>query len=472
MALDVKWTKHPTWSGRTVRDGKRVRIDTGVPVAGTPPPGRKLKGKGDEAFERSRLKAEIEFDRLLAEMDSRPAEQPPPKPEPTTSEDTEILTLDTTDIEKNEIGLFGKYSGMLRDRKISAAGLSQAEALIKRFVAFVRTRKPGATRVSEVSAGIAEGFMTAEWDRKITGKTYNNILVLLRSLFGRLYVRAGMSANPFAGIPKRKDRQERRSPFTLEELELVLTAARKPEHAFIRPAIVVGMCTAMRRGDCCNLRWEDVMLKTGFVEVHASKTGNKVTIPMFPILASEIRARLPKTDSFVFPELAQMYAANPDGITWRVKRVLADAGFSDVDDPESEGHRGRVTKERENGLRAASIRGFHSFRVTWATLALISGVPIELVRKGTGHQSESIWFENYFRPGQEDFKRVLQEKMAKVFALGLPKKAEPVVVPASPTIADRLKLMTIENWSAIRDELVAELKPQVVRKPEDMLLLK
>ena len=39
---------------------------------------------------------------------------------------------------------------------------------------------------------------------------------------------------------------------------------------FIRPIIVTGMCTAMRRGDCCLLEWKDVDLDAA---VHHGEDG-------------------------------------------------------------------------------------------------------------------------------------------------------------------------------------------------------
>jgi hypothetical protein len=39
--------------------------------------------------------------------------------------------------------------------------------------------------------------------------------------------------------------------------------------------------------------------------------------------------------------------------------------------------------KRANRLRRASVRDFHSFHVTWVTLAPTAGVPPEIVRKVT-----------------------------------------------------------------------------------------
>ena len=54
------------------------------------------------------------------------------------------------------------------------------------------------------------------------------------------------------------------------------------------PIIVTGMCTAMRRGDCCLLRWGDVDLEAGFLAVKTSKTGETVDIPILGLLQEEL----------------------------------------------------------------------------------------------------------------------------------------------------------------------------------------
>jgi hypothetical protein len=193
-----------------------------------------------------------------------------------------------------------------------------------------------------------------------------------------------------------------------------------------------------------------------------------------------------------FPAAAEMYRNNPDGITWRVKQVLARAlaggaveavprpvqevraaGLAYIDRlgdtakaakvravftaymdgqtldqvmavtgcsrgsvsgylNEIEGATGcsivrgnrRALKtdglqaERENGRRRASVRDFHSFRVTWITLALAAGVPLELVQRVTGHRTVEVVMKHYFRPGREDFRAAIFKAMPKMLADG------------------------------------------------------
>lgn len=106
-----------------------------------------------------------------------------------------------------------------------------------------------------------------------------------------------------------------------------------------------------------------------------------------------------------------MYLENAQGITYRVKKLLEHVGFTDAN---GNGHR----VDREHGERRGSVRDLHSFRTTWITLALTAGVPMDLVRRVTGHRTVDVVLEHYFRPGREDFKRTLERAMPGVMLEG------------------------------------------------------
>ena len=193
----------------------------------------------------------------------------------------------------------------------------------------------------------------------------------------------------------------------------------------------------MRRGDCCLLEWSKVELESRFISVKTAKTGQTVSIPIFPMLQDELMLQAKKrkpNEKYVFPEQAAMYQKNADGITWRVQKVLAAAGFRDDEtDGEQQSNapvslseknsekavcRGEIHVARKEGLRRASVRDFHSFRVTWVTLALTAGVPLELVQKVTGHKTADIVLKHYFQPGREAFRQALQSAMPKLLTNG------------------------------------------------------
>jgi integrase len=93
---------------------------------------------------------------------------------------------------------------------------------------------------------------------------------------------------------------------------------------------------------------------------------------------------------------------------------------------------------RGGSSRRASVRDFHSFRVTWVTLALTAGVPLELVQKVTGHRTTDIVLKHYFQPGQEDFRRTLQAAMPKLLMNGQKTPKEEVL--------EICKAVTVRAW--------------------------
>jgi hypothetical protein len=69
---------------------------------------------------------------------------------------------------------------------------------------------------------------------------------------------------------------------------------------------------------------------------------------------------------------------------------------------------------RKRGQRAASVRDWHALRTTFVTLALSAGVPVELVKRVTGHQTTAIVMEHYFRPDREQFRAALTGALPEV----------------------------------------------------------
>jgi hypothetical protein len=101
-----------------------------------------------------------------------------------------------------------------------------------------------------------------------------------------------------------------------------------------------------------------------------------------------------------------MYKANLMGLTWRFKKALTAAGIE-----------GTQVK-RDDAMQKASVKDFHSLRTTWITMALTAGVPMELVRRVTGHSTVDVVLKHYFRPGRDAFKMALETAMPKMLTGG------------------------------------------------------
>jgi integrase len=276
--------------------------------------------------------------------------------------------------------------------------------------------------------------MALDWMRKLDEKgfgaeTYNHKLILLRSVFNPSE-NTGVLRNPFDGIPPKRKTNVHREPFTEEELEKVIQHCDE----LFRPVFITGMCTAMRQGDCCLLKWDSIDLKNGFITVETSKTGELAEIPLFPRLRQEIEKQS-RQGTYVFPDAAEMYLKNPYGISWRMKKAL------DAAEIES-------TKVQERG-KSSNIKGFHSLRTTWITVALTAGVPMELVRRVTGHSTVNVVLKHYFRPGREKFREALESSLPKVLTGGVEEKSDPL---------DQLKALAQEARNLDPKTLVEKLE--------------
>lgn len=100
---------------------------------------------------------------------------------------------------------------------------------------------------------------------------------------------------------------------------------------------------------------------------------------------------------------------------------------------------GGQQEDREDGQRRASLHDCLSFRVTWITLALAAGVPLELVQRVTGHRTVAVVLKHYFPPGREDFRQVLFNAMPKMLG-------EPSPAPTRDEIRHILAHMTAPTW--------------------------
>lgn len=519
LRKESKW-----WYVRYQVDGKRKVKNLNVEVLGVRP--ESLKHTGSTQFENSRGRAEAKMMEFLAKLRNQASEQELAHEVYRVRTKRSIGTIklgDLPDAWEHKI---------MRSRKPSERYAEQCRKTLERFVCFVNDSERNVEHLHQITHSTAIAFLQSEDQRHVSDKTWNDTLKLLKATFKHLRQVAGLAFNPFEEIPTRQVSHVYREPFSVEDLALIFEIAESPEHEFVRPIIITAACTAMRRGDCCMLRWSDVDLKEGFITVKTSKTGQTVDIPIFPMLAEEIRSRHRNGSEFVFPMQAEMYQSNPDGLTYRLRKVLADAGFRDgplkplerrdnkevsdeeireaglavIDSLTNPGkrdrvrlafdlymqgkplcqvademgigkgsvsnylnlvesltdlefirgklrkrrdqvpRRGQVHRKRNDGIRSASVRDFHSFRTTWITLALSSDIPLDLVKKVTGHRTVDVVMKHYFRPNRGQLRQALQEKMPALLTAGT------AVRTGNEQAAELLRNANAANWREVVEE--------------------
>lgn len=448
MSLELRRGVSEWWYGKFKVNGRKFTKNLAVKVQGVVPP--TLREMGDIVFERSRAKAQAAMEKFQEDLKRRSAA------EELVQTIHEIRTgARVSSVPLAEIG--ARWCAVLRRRPLSASYQKQKVSCIERFVRFAKKASPSLHEMAQIHAPLANAFCRAELARGVAAKTYNHTLIHLRSVFHVLRKEAGIAENPFAAIPLQDGETVFRKPFSVEELSLLEEKAKADP--FIYPLVVTGMCTAMRRGDCCTLLRSSVDLEGGFITVKTAKTGETVQIPIFPLLRGVLEKALakpaPRPPFYAFPDLEAHYRVNPDHLTDRVRRVMKAAGFFNPKEDEAQRPtRGAVQQKREHGLRRASLRDFHSFRVTWVTVALTAGVPLEIVQKVTGHRTTAIVLKHYFQPGREEFRRTLAGRLPALLG---DRSAQPAEAFNLGEL--RAKLVAMENttWRHIRDDLLRHL---------------
>lgn len=386
-ALRSKW-----WYGRFTVNGKSSFVNLGIEIKGRVP--KSLKRRGDDAFENSRMKAHIKLEDFIAESNSRKSAE---------HHLEKLYELKggehLTEVPVSEIGAQWLLIPTRRER--TASWEKTQGSTLKAFISYIQTNHSAAQYISQVTPQMARGWLHSLEVKRYAPATYNDKLHLLKGFFERIGHESGVVRNPFSGCQTKIKKTMHRQPFTQDEL----TAILKHCDAISRPLVLTAMCTAMRRGDCCKLKWESVDLQGGFISVKTSKTGEMAEIPLFPRLRDELE-HLPRVSEYVFPEAEEMYRTNIHGLSWRFKQALKDAEIKDT------------VVDRKDSRRRANVKDFHSLRTTWITMALSAGVPMELVRRVTGHSTVDVVLKHYFRPGREAFRTALETAMPKMLTGG------------------------------------------------------
>lgn len=373
MALKI-YASSNWWYADLVADGKRKTINLRVRVDGLRPPS--LRSRGDAAFEASRRLALIEHDRLRVALDSerlrhRMIDQ--------LREVSEMPSLSVA-------GLEGFFSSFLSAQGRSEKYVKEASACVKMF-----SDALSVDRVDRISVA-----MVGDWWRGLEGspRTRNKKKHWIQMLFRELIREGYLERSPAAGLRSVSAATMHREPFSQDEIEAMLSVAGK-----YRPLLVVGRATALRISDAAKIRWEDIDLAAGWVRVRTAKTGEVAEVPLSDALRAELPKKPKRLSGPVWPMLAAMRSDSLSKAFRKIKRAAGIEGNKD----------------------------FHSFRVTWITEALSAGVPMEAVRRVTGHQTVDVVVRHYFRPGREDLRKSLGVLPAYSEAAGARDRARAII---------------------------------------------
>lgn len=305
MRKTSKW-----WYGRYKVDGKEFVKNLQVEIRGTRP--KSLNETGSVHFENSRGEAQAALDKLTGEIQSGKSEAQLAEAVYEARAGKKLKRYRIQDLTQIWIDKPRKRPPSKKHRQITLAKLD-------RFVSYLQTHYPKLTRVDQLNPTHVQAFLNHLEQTGMTAETWNKYLIPIKTVFKR------------AGVPAAKELLTKdtetvyRKPYTVEELNAILEAARTDP--LMHSLVVTAACAAMRRKDCCFLRWDSVDLDEGFITVKTSKTGQVVDIPMSNMLHAEILNQRGNGSDYVFPDAKLLYEADPATLTRRFKTVLRRAGF-------------------------------------------------------------------------------------------------------------------------------------------------
>jgi integrase len=414
--------------------GRRRVVSTGVTVRGQRP--ASLREQGDSAFEASRAEALVAQDKIRRELKE-------PASAATRLRRLHELQLGIT-VRRVEVQeLADQWLAIDRDRPLVPRYRQVGIAIIARFVGFMHERYPAVQDVCMVNAQMAESFMREQSRRGLSNKTYNEYRSVLQTAFESTQLESGLVVNPFSQVRRKNTRRStvHRKAFTADQARHILHLAC--ETPTIGDVVTTALCTGLRRSDAAQLRWSSVHLDDGYIALKASKTGEPVRLPILPPLESALRRAVGADEHFCWPAAAAMVQSNPDGLTYRFIRLLAQAGIRYADEDYD---------HQNPRLRRPSTRGIHSLKTTFVTLCLLGGVKIEVLRLLVGNRCLDTLLK-YFQPDDETIAAELRASLP-FRGSARPRDAEHAI----SVVLRQLERMNAENWSALRNEAVDALK--------------
>ena len=314
-----KWLTH--FYVRVYERGATRVINTKVPWRGVPP--ALLSGKGDADFEVSREEAEIAADGIRKDAAEKG--------------DARYLTariVESKTGRKWSDQPITKLTDVIAGTKHRRTRSQQHEVwkrkTVQNFVEWSQARK--IMTVLKVTPSVAAKYMASFYEPDESGRVRTAASIRkVKAVLGRAMVLSLPSGieNPFKDVIVETpdgDVVVNRAPLNAAEIDCLLKAASIDPTIF--DLIVTGLCTGLRRGDVCRLRWSSVDTRDWVLKVTTAKTKAELYLPVMPGLQEVIERRLAEKSreaTFVFPEAEKLLRENPSGLSRRVKCAFARA---------------------------------------------------------------------------------------------------------------------------------------------------
>jgi integrase len=232
-------------------------------------------------------------------------------------------------------------------------------------------------------------------DRAIA--TVNHYLKFLKAVYNRAIRHGKLAYNPVTAIRLIRENNARNRCLSGDEETRLLAALP----SWLRPLVTVALHTGMRRGELRMLRWEDVDLQTGSLQVRRDKAGD---------------GRWVTLNSAAHEALL---------MTKRERKVLGPYVFGSPEGKSLD----NLERHWRPALRAANLPNFrfHDLRHTFASRLAMEGVDLYTIQRAGGWKTATM-VQRYAHLSPDHMRAAVERLARKV-------SAQPALKPALTTLA-------------------------------------
>ena len=269
--------------------------------------------------------------------------------------------------------------------------------MMREFLEFLDSR--ARINIAAITSKDVAAFRDHRRSRGLAPSTVNLDVTILSAAFNAAWKQGHISVNPCAAIEPLKEKTQRKSTFTPEQVTALLKAVEEMQFAGAHGAtldkksnealrrdwqglILTAFYTGARLGDCANLRWRNVDLVSEIktLRFEQGKTQREIVSVIHEALEDFLLSlSAPKSDeAFLFPSLAQR---NISPLSKMFNKIMEAARIEQ-----------RVIRARnEDGSgRSVNALSFHSLRHSFSSLLANAGIAEETRMALTGHTTRQM----------------------------------------------------------------------------------